>query len=598
MVHQEETMGQVGLCATDPQSADSLLPLVSSSANGTASEVHASLASLASQASSLNQEDLVAKLRGLINENQELKETIAQNNLALRQQLRLVVRWSQQCEHQQQQQRQQLTQLNHQITKLQQENALLSMQGGDKSTSGASGIDETVTTLTKRLEACEMHLLDVQENNDKLLAQRTRLEGDITLLKCDLSTARGDQERLQLERFELLSSVNELRTQLRQARQGVQNVVRSAEASPVNESPLVPDMEDMKKLKEKLKVEQDTSGTLLQELQDTRNQVENLEMELQRAQEETALYRHRCLDMQKRENQMQMAQAEANAPGGLKELDEAEKKRLREEAAMLREEVSTLETALSTERQHAADERRNLAHAHNELSRAKKELLAAHESNDRITQNDQYYQAKMKALSEQYDEATAKLVSYEELLSSKNEELAKLKKDLGQTKAQLLELHSESDTIAILKAQVEVYKGDFQAEREARESLASDREKLRDEVRHLQARNMQLIDELEAYQRRQLTHGSTGGGSRASSEEPAGSTAAVGAGSMAAPDSFWDRLSNTSDKKISSKEHSIVSSDPKTRLLGNICLNNRPRQRFEDNTLTAVLDKRDCTPLL
>lgn len=52
--------------------------------------------------------------------------------------------------------------------------------------------------------------------------------------------------------------------------------------------------------------------------------------------------------------------------------------------------------------------------------------------------------------------------------------------------------------------QVEVYQGDFRAEREAREALATDREKLRDELRHLHTRNTQLVDELEAYQRRHL----------------------------------------------------------------------------------------------
>lgn len=47
-----------------------------------------------------------------------------------------------------------------------------------------------------------------------------------------------------------------------------------------------------------------------------------------------------------------------------------------------------------------------------------------------------------------------------------------------------------------------MYQADFRAEREAREALASDREKLREEVRHLHQRNTQLVDELEAYQRR------------------------------------------------------------------------------------------------
>jgi len=52
--------------------------------------------------------------------------------------------------------------------------------------------------------------------------------------------------------------------------------------------------------------------------------------------------------------------------------------------------------------------------------------------------------------------------------------------------------------------QVEVYQGDFRAEREAREALASERELLRDELKQLHARNTQLLDDLQATQ-----HGAT-----------------------------------------------------------------------------------------
>lgn len=57
-------------------------------------------------------------------------------------------------------------------------------------------------------------------------------------------------------------------------------------------------------------------------------------------------------------------------------------------------------------------------------------------------------------MAEKHDEATAKLMSYEELLAAKNDDLSKFKKELGQTKAALAERTSESETIAILRAQV------------------------------------------------------------------------------------------------------------------------------------------------
>lgn len=45
-------------------------------------------------------------------------------------------------------------------------------------------------------------------------------------------------------------------------------------------------------------------------------------------------------------------------------------------------------------------------------------------------------------------------MSYEELLATKNDEISRMKKELGQAKATLAERTSESETIAILRAQV------------------------------------------------------------------------------------------------------------------------------------------------
>ncbi|XP_068241908.1 optineurin-like [Palaemon carinicauda] len=568
MVRQDEAkMGQGGLCGVSSPGIESFTHIPSAgvpTSNGIASEVQASLSMLMSSEGSVSQEDLISKLRTVINENLELKETIAQNNLALRQQLGLVVKWNQQKELIQQQHRQQVSEVAQQLSKLQQENVTLRASFlGSKAPEGSEArfreVDETIKLLNTRLEVSERNLRQVQEEREKLIAQRSRHEGDITLLKCDLTTTRSELERLQLERFELLSTANELRQQLRQVREGAAAKARSLEASPVYEGMGILGEEAFQKLKDQLKREQDTTATLLQELHDTRNQVEGLESEMQRAQEEASLLRERNRNLQGKVDSPLIQAASPTTPTGISKqdpVDAMEKKRLKEEAAMLREEVDTLEAALSSERQKNSEDRLALTRSHAEINRLKKELQEMRDKSDRDSQNDQYYEVKIKSISEKYDEATAKLMSYEELLAAKNEELSRIKKELGKTKASLTERTSEGETIAILRAQVEVYQGDFRAEREAREALATDREKLRDEVRHLQTRNTQLVDELEAYQRRHL-HQGHGRDSRATSEEPSGGAAAT-AGSIGmatlAPENLWEKLSNTSDKKEEEKK--------------------------------------------
>lgn len=44
-------------------------------------------------------------------------------------------------------------------------------------------LDNTIFSLNKRLELAEKNLLQAQEDKEKLLAQRSRLEDDITLIK-------------------------------------------------------------------------------------------------------------------------------------------------------------------------------------------------------------------------------------------------------------------------------------------------------------------------------------------------------------------------------------------------------------------------------
>lgn len=588
MVRQEDLakMGQSAMCGITAPGTDSLSPLISTphasmNSNGFTDEVQASLTSLLSgDESGLSTDDLLGKLRVVINENMTLKETVAQNNLALRNQLSLVVQWRQQQDQQQQQFRHQLQDLTQQLNTAHQDNVSLKSQiTGTKASSGPANdmsaryleLDDTIRMLNKRLETSERSLRTAQEDKDKLQVQKTRLEGDITLLKCDLTTIRGEQERLQLERFELLSNVNDLRQQLRQAREGAAAQARAHENSPIYyEGMGIPLSElETQKLRDNLHKEQDTSATLLQELQDTRNQIESLEAEVQRTQEEASLLRHRCNQMQNLNAQNSEASAMADVGKKGSEIDALEKKRLKDEAAMLREEVDTLDAALTAERQKTQDERLATTRAHTEINRLKKEMTQLRDETDRNTFNDEYYKQEIRSINEKLDEGTAKLVSYEELLASKNEEIARLKKELGRTKANLSEMSSEGETIAILRAQVEVYQSDFRAEREAREALATDREKLRDDVRQLQTRNTQLLDELEAYQRR---HHAQGRSSRAGSEEPlglmAGSTGATGgstgatggstgatvAGTSFSQEALWERLSNSSDKKEEDKK--------------------------------------------
>uniref|UniRef100_A0A2P2HZF1 Optineurin-like n=1 Tax=Hirondellea gigas TaxID=1518452 RepID=A0A2P2HZF1_9CRUS len=464
------SMGQAVACGLTAPLTDSqpTSPVTSMETNGSNPnspcsrnlvDLQANLKSLAGVAG-VPQDDLIAKLRSVVNQNLELKEALAQNNMALRQQLALVVRWSQQCQQQQQQQQHSLARSQLQLSLLQQENtSLRTAKGCGEQLKGVSSNTEEVLLqrVTSTLQQCVL----LQEEKDKLAGLRAKLEADVTLLKCDLTTSRGDQERLQLERCHLIATSTELRQQLRLLLQQQGGITRD----------------------EELRKERERSSSLRQECGDLHEQLDALRTDMKRMQQKTT------------------ALAAARAPATDPECgNSVELNKLREEATLLKEDVEVLEKTLLTERGKVTEERKGNNRATLELATLRSELQDARDTIHRNTNTDHYYQTKIKGINEQHDEVTAKLLSYEELLAAKNEELAKLKKESGQAKAKLLEVQSESETIAILRAQVEVYQGDFRAEREAREALASEREQLRDELRQLHARNTQLMDEMNAVQ--------------------------------------------------------------------------------------------------
>lgn len=65
---------------------------------------------------------------------------------------------------------------------------------------------------------------------------------------------------------------------------------------------------------------------------------------------------------------------------------------------------------------------------------------------------------------------------------------------------EISKLKIENETIPILRTQVDVYQADFNQEREARNKIKEEKERIADDLRHLQRRNQQLLEEVEKYQ--------------------------------------------------------------------------------------------------
>lgn len=69
--------------------------------------------------------------------------------------------------------------------------------------------------------------------------------------------------------------------------------------------------------------------------------------------------------------------------------------------------------------------------------------------------------------------------------------------ELATLQAELARLRGQQDDTELLKAQMDLYKSDFEAERESRQKMASEKENLQTDVRTLQKRNQELTQQLE-----------------------------------------------------------------------------------------------------
>ncbi|KAF6390164.1 inhibitor of nuclear factor kappa B kinase regulatory subunit gamma [Rhinolophus ferrumequinum] len=128
----------------------------------------------------------------------------------------------------------------------------------------------------------------------------------------------------------------------------------------------------------------------------------------------------------------------------------------------LRMQTQSMEAALRMERQAASEEKRKLA----QLQVAYHQLF-------------QDYDNHIKSSGMQLEDLKQRLQQAEEALVAKQEVIDKLKEEAEQHKIVM-------ETVSVLKVQADIYKTDFQAERQAREKLAEKKELLQEQLEQLQ----------------------------------------------------------------------------------------------------------------
>ncbi|PSN31802.1 hypothetical protein C0J52_22316 [Blattella germanica] len=137
----------------------------------------------------------------------------------------------------------------------------------------------------------------------------------------------------------------------------------------------------------------------------------------------------------------------------------------------------------------------------NEKSKGASLVAQGSEETSTIAYNMRDYEKSLAHLTGCMDQEAVSLQDAQEKFRKLYLDYQNVIKELDSHKEQKNKDHHNS---AYLAAQVEVYQSDFNAEREARENLAGEKERLAEDLRDLQRRNQQLLDDLEAYQQNQF----------------------------------------------------------------------------------------------
>lgn len=136
----------------------------------------------------------------------------------------------------------------------------------------------------------------------------------------------------------------------------------------------------------------------------------------------------------------------------------------------LRMQNQSMDAALRMERQVASEEKRKLA----QLQVAYHQLFQDYDNHIKNSMG-----GSERGRGMQLEELKQQLQQAEEALVAKQEVIDKLKEEAEQHKIVM-------ETVPVLKAQADIYKADFQAERQAREQLAEKKELLQEQLEQLQ----------------------------------------------------------------------------------------------------------------
>ncbi|XP_050294408.1 optineurin-like isoform X2 [Anthonomus grandis grandis] len=409
-----------------------------------------------------SEEILQAKITQLIDENTHLKDTLIQNNQSLKSHYERIILWQRDVERVHEGHKEKFKEAKKCIETLKEENNALKQQ-----------IETSQKEIkTAQLESANKKIMDLEESLEKLSLQK------------DECLAEGAREvemlREKLERYE-----KELENAYKK--------IRGLEKSMEEHSDV--DSERLKLIEEKLLLSEMSNERANKEILSLRNQLaQTVQMTDETSKLQLALKRLEA-ELESRNSSIMFAQNRIIKLEGDLEAALNKTKELEANVEFIKEKEEQANIAAWQARHKYAE----LEHANQYLRNTQQE------TNHRNPENDA---SELAYAHQQLRQSQKALTDCEQNKTVAQSMVAKLSGHLADLQRQLeTNRRSAEDNEFALRTQLDIYKADFEAEREAKESTKQEKDKLTEDLQHLHRRNQQMQEEIELLREQVRQHG-------------------------------------------------------------------------------------------
>uniref|UniRef100_A0A3Q3QK40 Optineurin n=1 Tax=Monopterus albus TaxID=43700 RepID=A0A3Q3QK40_MONAL len=420
-------------------------------------------------------EETLQQMNILIQENRDLKEALHQTNLMMKERFEGLSVWREKQREERDFLERRLEEARGHMEALTLQNQVLSKKLEEVGMAGGCHFQAKSSTQSAELDVLRAQVARLQAEKNDLVAMNSELQlkadqdsrdnSFIEIIKVSVRTSRVDSEEVTVS--QLLQS---LRNETHQAERLQTEVCISSTATAASEV-------------ENLKSQMMTLFKELQHAQSRLDEAEGMKKNLQ----------DRC-----REVEQDVASLKAQL---------VEKPAVQSENDRLKLQLDSMQSQI--EQKTAGEERNNLAQLKDAYTKLFEDYNELKE--ERKKRESQLVQKEV------VDELQDRLTAAEKALAAKQSQIDDMKQEIFQKEKEL-------ETISVFKAQAEVYSSDFYAEREAREKLHEEKERLATQLEYVKKQHIQLQEEMDSLGRRSLNemqrrHVSLGGnpsGTRAS----------------------------------------------------------------------------------